>query len=243
VTLPRRLTFQGVVSSYPSEDHTIPHDKGAHMSSKLDMTAMYAMHNALRRELQQIARITASGDDDPRHILRTAAGWELFKKALHIHHTSEDDALWPVMRQALANRPDDLALLDAMEAEHAAIDPRIEAIDAALTDRDAGPRRLGDLTDALATDLTHHLGHEEKEALPLIGATVTPQQWRHFGEVHASRTGPDTPRILPWLLDGASDEAIATMLAPLPEPVRLAYRNEWQPAYAALDRWHADTAG
>ena len=213
------------------------------MSSKLDMTAMYAMHNALRRELEYLARITASSNDDPRHILRTGAGWELFKKALHIHHTSEDDALWPVMRQALANRPDDLALLDAMEAEHAAIDPRIEAIDAALTDRDAGPQHLGDLTDALATNLTRHLKHEENETLPLIGATVTLQQWQHFGQVHASRTGPDTPRMLPWLLDSASDETIATMLAPLPEPVRLAYHNEWQPAYAARNRWHADTAG
>jgi hypothetical protein len=165
------------------------------MTSKLDITAMYAMHNALRRELEHLARITASSNDDPRHILRTAAGWELLKQALHIHHTSEDDSLWPAMRQALASRPDDLALLDAME-----------------------------------------------EALPLIGATVTLQQWQHFGQVHASRTGADTPRMLPWLLECASDETIATMLAPLPEPVRLAYHNEWQPAHAALNRWHADTA-
>jgi hypothetical protein len=33
------------------------------------------------------------------------------------------------------------------------------------------------------------------------------------------------------------------MLAPLPEPARMAYRNEWQPAYAALDLWGTGTAG
>jgi hypothetical protein len=32
------------------------------------------------------------------------------------------------------------------------------------------------------------------------------------------------------------------MLAVLPEPVRMAYQNEWQPAYAALDLWGAATA-
>ena len=32
---------------------------------------------------------------------------------------------------------------------------------------------------------------------------------------------------------------VATMLAILPEPVRAAYRDQWQPAYAALDRWNA----
>ncbi|GAA2081951.1 hemerythrin domain-containing protein [Actinomadura alba] len=211
------------------------------MTNRLDMTAMYAMHDAVRRELRHIAKAAATIDDDPRRVLSTAAGWELFKKALHVHHTAEDDALWPAMRGALADRPDDLALLEAMEAEHAAIDPVIAAIDAALADRESGRERLGDLTDALATGLSGHLEHEEDEALPLIDATLTEEQWRHFGQVHGSLIGPDVPRILPWLLDGASTEAVATMLAPLPEPVRIAYQDEWRPAYAALDRWNANS--
>lgn len=212
------------------------------MSGKLDMTAMYAAHDALRRELELLARTAARLDDDPRRILGTAVGWQLFKKSLHVHHTAEDEALWPAMRATAADRPDDLALLAAMEAEHEAIDPLIAAVDAALADRESGPRRLGDLTDALAAGLTGHLKHEEDETLPLIQAIVTEQQWQHFGQVNARLVGPDAPRILPWLLDGASEQTIATMLAPLPEPARVAYQNEWQPAYAALDRWGAGTA-
>lgn len=209
------------------------------MSGKLDMTLMNAMHNALRRELEHIAKITARAGDDPRRILASAVGWEMFKEALHVHHGAEDDALWPAMRQALADRPDDLTVVEAMEAEHAAIDPLIEAIDAALTDRDSGPERVGAVTDALAGTLSRHLKHEENETLTLIEATVTPQQWQHFGEVHRSRTGPDAPRLTPWLLDGAEQQTIATMLAILPEPIRAAYQEQWQPAYAALDRWNA----
>lgn len=211
--------------------------------NRLDMTAMYAAHAALRRDLELIARTTSRVDDDPRRILRAAAGWTLFKKALDLHHTAEDEALWPQMRAAVAGRADALALLDAMEAEHDAIDPLVEAIDAAVADRDAGPERLGGLTDALATALSGHLRHEEAEALPLMQEIVTEQQWQHFGQVNARLVGPNAAQILPWLLDGADEQVVATMLAPLPEPARLAYKSQWEPAYAALDRWGAGSAG
>ncbi|MET8876786.1 hemerythrin domain-containing protein [Nocardia sp. NPDC004604] len=208
----------------------------------LDMTTMYAMHNALRRELEYIAKIADRIDDDPRKILATAAGWQMFTKGLLVHHTAEDDALWPVMRQTLAERPDELALLDAMEAEHGVIEPLLDQIDATFADRDSGPEQLGGLLDALVTGLTGHLKHEEGEALPLIQAVVTPEQWQAFGQLHGSRIGSDAPQHIPWLLDGADEHAVHVLLAPLPEPVRAAYRDQWQPAYAALDRWSAGTA-
>ena len=74
------------------------------MAFKNDMTWMYVMHDALRRELECIARVTARPDDDPKQVLRTAAGWEMFKSYLRIHHTAEDDMLWPPMRQARTAR-------------------------------------------------------------------------------------------------------------------------------------------
>jgi iron-sulfur cluster repair protein YtfE (RIC family) len=207
------------------------------MRDKLDMTAMYAMHDALRRELVHLARVTAKADDDPQRVLSSAAGWQLFKKSLHVHHTAEDDVLWPALRETLADRPEDLALLEAMEAEHAAIDPLIGAIDATLADPHADLGRLGDLTDALVTGLAAHLEHEEDAAIPLIQQTATAQQWAHFGQVHGQRIGPDAPRLIPWLLDGADEQTVTTILAPLPEPVRAAYTAQWQPAYAATDPW------
>ena len=212
------------------------------MSDNLDMTGMYVMHHALRRELEHLAKMTARPDDDPRAVLRTAAGWQLFKTSLHIHHTTEDDALWPALRGHLATRPDELALLEAMESEHAAVDEVIETIDGLLADPDAALDRLGDLVDSLATGLTAHLKHEEDQTLPLIQAVATAQQWAHFGQVHGQRLGPDAPKLLPWLLDGATDQAITFILAPLPEPARAAFAAQWQPAYTALDRWSGGTA-
>lgn len=200
--------------------------------SKYDWTAMYVMHNALRRELEHLAKVAARDEDEARRVLAEAPGWELFKKALHVHHTAEDEALWPAMREALADRPDGLALMAAMEAEHAAVDPVIEAID-------AGAEPLAPLVEALATGLTNHLRHEEDEALPLIDEVLAPEQVGHFGQVHRTKIGPDGPRILPWLLDGVDDDTAATMLSLLPEPARAAFETAWRPAYASLDRWGA----
>jgi hemerythrin-like domain-containing protein len=207
------------------------------MAFKNDMTMMYAMHTALRRELERIARVTARPDDDPKHVLRTAAGWEMFKSYLQVHHTTEDDMLWPPMRQALADDSDGVALLDAMEAEHSAIDPLLATIDEALADRDSGPQRLGELTDALANALRGHLDHEEAEGLALIDATLTEEQWQAFGAEHGKRIAGDAQRYVPWMLEGATPDVTATVLGLLPPPLQQAYRDEWQPAYAKLTLW------
>lgn len=198
---------------------------------------MKAVHDAFRRELERLARAVERFDGDPRRVLRTAVGWEMFTTFLHIHHTAEDDALWPVARQVLTGRPDDLALLEAMETEHAAIDPLLNAIEAALADREAAPERLSELLDTLATGLKEHLRHEEEEAMPLLESVPTDEQVRHFSAVHRDRIDAHVHRYLPWMLDGADEETIAQNLRTLPEPVRRAYHDEWRAAYAALDLW------
>jgi hypothetical protein len=203
----------------------------------LDMTMMYAFHDAIDRELVRIAKVTARADDDPAHVLRTTVGWELFKRYLTIHHTAEDEHVWPAATAALAEGSDGLALLAAMEAEHAAIDPLLTAIDAALADRERGPARLGELTDALHAGLSAHLRHEEREALVLVGATLTEEQWGRFGADHGRRVGDDARRYLPWVLDGLAPERAAGILAGLPEPFRAAYRDEWRPAFDRLRLW------
>jgi hypothetical protein len=202
-----------------------------------DMTVMLAFHDALRRELGHIARVAAIRTDDPRQVMATAAGWQMFKAYLQVHHRAEDDMLWPVMEKTLADRPDDLALLSALEAEHAAIDPLLNAIDATLANSASGRERLGDLTDALATTLHAHLRHEEGEGLALIDATINDEQWQEFGQESAKRIGPEAPRVFPWMLDGLDEAKTEHILALLPEPVRAAYANEWLGSYLQLDRW------
>jgi hypothetical protein len=206
---------------------------------KLDMSMMFAMHDAMRRELVQVGRIANAADDNPGALLRAAVGWELFKKFLLVHHQTEDDALWPALRARVAGHPERLALADALEAEHAVIEPLLTAIDSAAADPDYGHQRFGDIIDELATKLTAHLAHEETDGLPLIDASLTEQEWQHFARVHSQRNTPDASRYMPWLLDGASPQTLAAIIGNFPPPLLTAYREQWAPAYAALKIWPA----
>jgi iron-sulfur cluster repair protein YtfE (RIC family) len=207
------------------------------MAYKTDLTMMYATHDALRRDLDEIIRITASDTDDPRVLLRGAVGWQLFKKFLHVHHSAEDELLWPAMRRALVGHGAEEALLDAMEVEHARIDPLLTEIDAALGDREKAPQRLGELTETLASALHGHLDHEEIEVLPLIDGTVSEQEWAAFGAETGKRVGDDLQRFFPWALESATPEIRSAVLGVLPPPMVHAYRDVWQPAYAELALW------
>lgn len=207
-------------------------------SDKIDMTMMYAIHRALRRDLERIARAAARTGDDPTKLHATHVGWELFKQFLTLHHTTEDIMLWPRMRELLAGQPDQLALMDAMEREHGRIDPLIEGVDTALADRDHGPERLGDLTDALVTELSEHLRHEEQDAIPVIERTLPVADWLRFGEEQRSRVGMDAAsKYLPWLLDEASGDQIEQVLGSIPPHLHDVYRDNWLPRYREQDPW------
>ena len=155
------------------------------MDYKLDMSTMLAIHLALRRDLERLGRIAARPDDNPARLLQAAAGWEQFKTFLVAHHTAEDQALWPALREAVAANPDQVALADALEEEHSVIEPLLAAIDAAAADPDDGHQRFGDIIDELISKLSGHLTHEETEGLALIDASLTPEQWQHFAAVNA----------------------------------------------------------
>ncbi|WP_328583240.1 hemerythrin domain-containing protein [Streptomyces sp. NBC_00370] len=210
-------------------------------TEKIDFIMMYATHNAFRRDLGRIQAAAAGGRADTP---QTRAGWRNFKHQLHIHHTVEDDTLWPRLRAAVTD-PADLALLDEMEAEHALIDPLLAAVDAAMDagldaprgaardDRpDVLPERLRELSDALG----HHLVHEEISALPLIQAVLTPADWAAFGGQMRRAQGVKGAAVyIPWILDGRPRVEQRQFLAALPPPARLVNRLFWQSRYAKLE--------
>jgi len=209
------------------------------MEYKLDMSMMFAMHDALRRELVQVARIAGQPDGNPARRLQATVGWELFKKFLLVHHQSEDDALWPALRARVAGQPGRVALADALEAEHGVIEPLLTAIDAAAADPGDGWQRFGDIIDELVTKLTAHLAHEESDGLALIDASLTPRQWQHFAQVHTERIRGDAPMYMPWLLNGASPHTRDAILGKFPPPLLAAFREQWGPRYATLNIWDA----
>src|SRR5690349_18010479 len=211
-----------------------------HGAGDADLAIMLAAHCAFRRDLTKLARAAArpagSLRSDPARLRSVAAGWELFKRQLHLHHTAEDTIIWPALRSRLAHSEHALSVLGEMEAEHARIDPLLAAVDAAFQrGQDDG---LGDVIGELASTLTGHLTHEERDGLPLIGVALTAAEWRSIGFKIARRNGLSAGgEMFAWMLDGAAREDAAATLSSLPPPVRVLYRTVWQPRYQRTPRW------
>jgi Hemerythrin HHE cation binding domain len=176
----------------------------------------------------------AANLSDPARHRSVMAGWDLFKRQLHMHHTAEDEIIWPTLRPRLAHSAAALSVLDAMEAEHQRIDPLLAAVDGQF----AGGDRLADVIDALTSALTGHLGHEERDGLPLIGVALTAAEWRGAGRKIASKNGMAAGgEMFAWILDGADRDHAASTLGQLPRPLRLLYRARWKPRFEKTPRW------
>lgn len=195
-----------------------------------DLTMMILVHNAFRRDLNRLRIIATDAVTDPAALAALRTTWQTFSEYLLIHHTAEDETLWPILRERLGDRTDRAALLTDMVDEHAQLDPLLATVTADLAEGHTAalPMRF----DRLAEILTAHLDHEESAALPLIRETLTPRQWKAFGDDQRRRVGiTGGARFFPWLLDGATDQDRTWALALLPPPLRLVYRFVWQPAY------------
>ena len=210
-------------------------DAARHGTGDADLTIMLAAHDAFRRDLTRLVRTASAADlSDPARRRSVAAGWELFKHLLHLHHTAEDEVIWPVLRPRLAHSEHALSVLDAMEDEHELIDPLLAAVDAGFAQRDDS---LADVIDALVSSLTGHLAHEERDGLPLIGVALTAAEWRSAGFKIARRNGlSEGGEMFAWILDGADGDGAAT-LRTLPPPLRLLYKGVWKPRFSKTPRW------
>ncbi len=167
---------------------------------EVDFTMMYVAHDAFARDL---SRLTRAATDGRAHTPAARATWETFTHHLHTHHTAEDEVLWPALRRA-AKEPTELAVLDAMEAEHASLDPGLDRIEAALANKNTAVL-LEELT-ALSTGLLTHMRHEEAEALPLLERRLGAAGWEAFTEEVRRANGGirGASEYIPWILDGTT---------------------------------------
>jgi iron-sulfur cluster repair protein YtfE (RIC family) len=193
-----------------------------------DMTGMYVMHHAFRRDLASfataVARTPAVEVETWRALDRR---WQHFVRELHHHHTKEDDALWPLLLSRVDEQ--EREVLESMEAEHDRLDPLLERVTSGLAALAGGAGTRAGLPDAvreLAAVLDAHLAHEETAAIPVIQAHVSAAEWQHLEETELRAKG--SPRqlafMLPWVADGLPDEVLATLLGGAPLPVRLLLR-------------------
>jgi hemerythrin-like domain-containing protein len=185
----------------------LPGQTAAH-PGPVDMRMMYAMHHAFRRDLATLAAAAAvTPATDRRAWVALADRWALFSEALHHHHSGEDRGLWPRLLEVAT--PEEVEVLEAMEAEHEGIDPMLAACAAGFdrlreqADEDARATLAVRLVTARA-QLGEHLRHEETEAIAIIQGHLTDAEWLAIEEEHFRAKLPlrSLLALVPWLVEG-----------------------------------------
>ncbi|ROO85465.1 hemerythrin HHE cation binding domain-containing protein [Actinocorallia herbida] len=191
----------------------------------LDMGNMYLAHYGFRRDLGRL--ITAVGrvrPDDRRRVaaLREHLGWVLF--VLRHHHTAEDEAIWPLLRD---RAPEARGTIDALEAEHAACDRWILESTDAFREFEGSPageagERLMTALRGLADALGAHLAHEETEGIPLMMAHIAPAEDAAMHKAISRRFGPGKMiTLLGWLTSELPPDVEEHLRRTSPKPMLL----------------------
>ena len=188
------------------------------------LTGFLLMHAGFRTEFGRLAEACARPRDGAHEELLEEQ-LALVLEMLHAHHSHEDSTLWPMLAE---RAPDAVGELDALEAEHAILDPLVAvASDRSipLTERAATMRRLHDVVN-------EHLDHEERSAVPLMLAHLTPADIEADKRKAMADFGRRRiPVIFGWLASCADAELLEASYADLPVVARLLFRLFWWPAY------------
>lgn len=196
---------------------------------------MVVIHRVFRREFGLLPTlIRAVGPDDLERAKVVADHATGLLRFVHIHHSGEDELLWPVLLERVAVESD---LIQRMERQHehvAALLPHAQEQLAAWTVAPS-PERGADLAatfEAIASVLGEHLGEEEKEILPLVEIHLTVAEWERLG-VHARGhlAPPEAMASLAAIVEEADAEERAMFTAALPPPVLTMFVEQAEPAY------------
>ena len=190
-----------------------------------DTRMMGIIHDALRRDLARaIEALAAEGGRGAA--IGEQISWMM--DILHLHHRGEDAWLWPLVRE---RAPQAGQLLDQMEADHAVVDPLIDACDrAARRCRDSlsgdARRDLREALVRLCDALLPHLRREEDEAMPVVSVAITDAEWHAIDQEHyvKPKTLAQLAREGHWLLDGLDAErreVLVRQVPPIPRFVLL----------------------
>lgn len=193
-----------------------------------DMHDMVVVHRVFRRELRSLPDLlihTPAGDLDRAAVVGAHA--RLILSGLHLHHTSEDDLLWPLLLERSAPSADVVA---RMQSQHAAVDELVGRLDTVLDRWQAEARpavatEAAGLMDRLRAVVVEHLDDEEQDLVPLAAATITPEEWTAVGEAGVAKMSKaELPLMFGAVMEDATGPEQQVLLRTLPLPIRFVMR-------------------
>ena len=189
---------------------------------------MPIIHRIFRRQFAEVrALVLQTPEADEAWVGAVADHLGFLLDGLHMHHTTEDDLIWPkLLDRAGLDGP----LVGRMEEQHQRIDGSVSEVRAAMVAWCSDPTHatsaaLADRVGEFLGVLEAHLDEEEQVVVPLIDRHLTETEWQEVGKRGFEKFTPAQR----WIATGqmvevATPEEVAMMFGQLPPPVKVLWQ-------------------
>lgn len=189
---------------------------------------MPIIHRIFRRQFAEVRKLVQDVPaSEARQVRAIADHLGFLLDGLHMHHTTEDDMIWPTL---LARAELDASLVERMKDQHERVDALVAGVRAAVPAWRSDPTpatssllagRIGEFLVVLEG----HLDEEEQVVVPLIDQCLTEAQWQEVGQRGFEKFTPAQR----WIATGqmvevATPQEVAMMFGKLPPPVKVLWR-------------------
>lgn len=197
------------------------------MTAGCDPWQMALVHRLILRGFER-ARDIARSQPGADRVPAVREYLEFHLDGLHAHHTTEDEFLWPRLRERTSM---DTELVDRMEQQHErlheALDRSRKRLDAWSDDPAdaANSHALANALDDVLVGLAEHLSEEEDKVVPLIAQHISDGEWEELGKRAFAKFKPSQRFTAMGELERtANPQENIRMNADLPLPIRLIWR-------------------
>jgi iron-sulfur cluster repair protein YtfE (RIC family) len=189
---------------------------------------MKMIHAMFRREFRLAGpMIRHVADGDKARAARVAVALKELVTGLHHHHHGEDTLLWDTLVERSPACAIHVGLMKEQHAQVAALLEQVDGLSSAWTadPTPANREALASLLDTISRTLEDHLGQEETHILPVATSSLLQEEWNRLGEEGLAAI-PKNRRLiqLGYILEDATPEQRADLLARVPAPARLLYK-------------------
>ncbi len=197
------------------------------------------VHRAMRKNIADLeatsTRMTRFTDEDA---LRLQRFFRFFWDMAEIHHTEEDDNLFPDITARDKTFEPSMAVLTQ---DHRELHELIEKVGAILNTiltvkdaaaREATPRELGEVITEFRRLLDSHLDREEAVVRESVGTHFSLKEQKAM-EQKTMKSIPlkHMSLLVPWVGSGLPPEEVPAALKTLPLPLRIMYNISWKKKY------------
>jgi len=202
-----------------------------------DVSDMFAIHKALTGALDAAPTYVAKAGVDSERVEVIGSFYENVIELLHVHHTGEDELVYPVLEERCAESRSELERIDDQhKLLHGPMDAGRSAI-ATWREGSSGDdaQAVIDAIASIADPLRAHLAEEETVMLPIASKWMSPEEWGRLPGHGMMIFRADKPWLgLGLVREQLNQEQRDGMLAGMPPEMRTMWTEQMEPAFNAF---------